>query len=435
MRKLALLVALTGVLAGGVARAQSMAVTGTPSAAVEGDGIKLGDRLVLHLGVGAQLRYDSNVFYESTNPTQALVLQLTPNFALSTRPASRDGQPHKFDFRLSGGLNYNEFVAYSGNTSNRPPRQFNVNAGAAATILPTGPVTLDLFDNYVRMSYPPYQKTTFNYNADVNELGTRLRIKPGGGRLELQLGYTFGIYLWETKAQETYNLFYHHSNIRLLYKFLPKTSVYLMADNIAYQYQSSATDRQAFDRPNGYPLRIVAGLNGLLTSKLTFDVYGGYVNGFYQYGPSLNTGIAGLTLTWKPFTLSSISLAYRHDALNALLGVFALYDNVSVSWMQQIWRFGAFLRAAYQNTRYEGIVPGSSVVTSDGMMTSTRMDNQFALNARVDFFAYKNWLALSLGYDFNVLRSNRDVLPGALGAVIPTNFIKHDVYVGVSLRY
>ena len=122
MRRLALLVALTGVLAGGVARAQSMAVTGTPSAAVEGEGIKLGERMVLHLGIGTQLRYDSNVFYESSNPTQALVLQLTPNFSLSTRPASRDGQPHKIEFRLNGGLTYNEYLAYGGNTANRPPR-------------------------------------------------------------------------------------------------------------------------------------------------------------------------------------------------------------------------------------------------------------------------------------------------------------------------
>lgn len=434
MRRLALLVALAGVLADGVARAQSMAVSTTPAAAVEGDGIALGSRLVLHAGIGAELRYDSNVFYQDSNAVSALALRLTPKFLLATR-VKRDGSPHKFDFRIGAGLDYREWLVSS--NGQRPPRQFNVTAGAAATILPTGPVTVDLYDNYVRSIQPPYQVATFNYDRDVNEIGTRFRIKPGGGRLELQLSYTFGIDYWETKAQQVYNNYYHHSNLRLLYKFLPKTSVYLMADNIVYQYWTSAATQTALDRPDGYPLRIMAGLNGLLTSKLTFDIYGGYTNGFYKFGPSPSTGIAGLTLTWRPFTLSTSTLAYRHDFENTLLGVYANFDNISISWMQQIWRFAAFLRLSYQNTRYQGIAAASGVVTDQGAATSTRTDNQFALNARVDFYTYKNWLALSLGYDFNILRSNTalSTMTMATAAVIPTNFVKHEVYLGVSLYY
>ena len=308
---------------------------------------------MLHIGITGELRYDSNVFYEATNPTSALALRISPNFALATRSQKRltgpDGEvtPSRVAFRIGAGVDYKEWLVSS--TGNRPPRQFNVNAGTALSILPIGPVATELFDNFVRSSQPSYFATNNNFDRDLNELGIRLRIKPGGGRLELQLGYIFGVDLWETDQfnLKDYDNYYHHTSLRLLYKFLPKTSVYILADDVAYQYLHT----DGVFRPNGYPLRVTAGLNGLLTSKLTFDIYGGYANGFYQSGPSPNTGIAGLSLTWRPYSLGTLSLAYRHDFENTLLGVYADIDNVQASWSQQIWRLLAYLRVAYQNTR------------------------------------------------------------------------------------
>src|SRR5688572_17046520 len=109
MRRLALHVSLTALalcaLASGAAHAQSLAVSAPAGARVEGPGIALGDRLVLHLGIGAEFRYDSNVFYEDSNGTQALALRLTPTFALATKNPQRtldsegNPAPHKIEFR------------------------------------------------------------------------------------------------------------------------------------------------------------------------------------------------------------------------------------------------------------------------------------------------------------------------------------------------
>jgi len=453
MRRLGLLVTLTAsalsasLLVPGVARAQSLAAGPPIGAKIEGPGIALGERLVLHVGAGAELRYDSNVFYQSSGETSALALRLTPGFQLATRGGSRmagaDGvvSPSKIEFRLGAGLDYREWLV--SNTGRRPPRQFNVHANFGLTILPTGPVTIEFYDNYVRSTQPAYSAQDFNYDRNVNEAGIRLRIKPGGGRLELQLGYAFGIDIWETEQQKTYDNFYHRSMIRLLWKFLPKTSVYIQGENIAYQYRNANRDP---DRPNGYPLRVIAGLNGLLTPKLTFDLYAGYANGFYQpvtasgtampTTTSPNTGIAGLSLQWRPYALGALTLAYRHDFINTLLGVFADLDNVSVSWTQQIWRFGAMLRLAYQNTRYQGIDPSRGLFKDDGSVATDRTDNGFTANARVDYFAYKNWLALSLGYDFNLIRSNTSLgNPGLATATTPVDFNKHEVYLNLSLLF
>ncbi|MEO6954496.1 MAG: hypothetical protein ABI321_22045, partial [Polyangia bacterium] len=135
------IIALATVAGGGVASAQSTAAGGAPSAPTLGDGIALGSRFLLHVGAGAELRYDSNVFYQTANTTQGLALRLTPNFTIESRSIGQ-----KVLFHIGAGLDYREWLVSS--TGRRPPRQFNVQAGTGLTILPVGPVTIDLYDNF-----------------------------------------------------------------------------------------------------------------------------------------------------------------------------------------------------------------------------------------------------------------------------------------------
>src|SRR4051812_31066392 len=103
-RYLVLLVLLAIPCVGATARAQ----TGDSSTAPVGrGGIRLGDALILHLGAGVEVGWDSNVFYEANNPTNAFYLRLNPSFNLTTRP--REGSaPFQFDFH--GGLGYVEYL-------------------------------------------------------------------------------------------------------------------------------------------------------------------------------------------------------------------------------------------------------------------------------------------------------------------------------------
>src|SRR5689334_20134645 len=83
------------------------ALAGARTLHAEGRGVALGERLVLHPGIGAEIRYDSNVFYEASNEKQAALLRMTPYLDLATRPVQRGGNtPHMIDFRLHAGLDY-----------------------------------------------------------------------------------------------------------------------------------------------------------------------------------------------------------------------------------------------------------------------------------------------------------------------------------------
>jgi len=196
------------------------------TARAEGPGIRLGERLVLHPGIAAEFRWDSNVYFEPTNPYSAFLFRLLASLDLATRPPQRGGNaPHAIDFRLHLGADYNEYL--SSDQTVEQHRAFGVQAGALLTILPGHPFTIDLFDNYVRTSQPPYFREPFNIDRDTNELGVRFRYAPGGRRLTFDLSYAFGIDFFEVAQFKDLDVTYHRINFRASWKFLPKTAIYI----------------------------------------------------------------------------------------------------------------------------------------------------------------------------------------------------------------
>jgi hypothetical protein len=403
----------------------------------QANGLRLGEAMVLHLGLGVETAWDSNIFYAPSNPINAFELRLTPHFDLTNRPRQGERQI-QFDFH--GGLNYLEYLTSDQRVSKL--RQFGVDAGLQAAFFTMSPYNFVIFDNYVRTTQPPYQNgLDRNFDRDTNELGVRINLSPGGGRLTFNVGYLFGIDYFEPPELQPYNLMYHRFDLRASWRFLPKTAVYLAASEILYLYQNASTNH-----PNSYPLRVEAGLQGLITAKLTVNVWIGYGNGFYgsvsvptaagtpptKVDVNPSTVVAGLALTWKPTTLSSGTLGYNHDFVNSLLGSYYDLDQVYVSWTQLIWRFTGFVRFSYANERFQGIVAPNGP-TAD--VVPARADNYITLNVRLDY-PFKDWLWASAGYDLQFNTSNGQLQLG-LGpaSTVPVDYTKHVVYLRLTAWY
>jgi hypothetical protein len=150
-----------------------------PMAQAEGPGIKLGERLLLHLGLAAEVRYDDNVFFQNDNlKTGGFMFRLLPSVDLGTRRA-RGGGGTLVDFRLHAGMTYTEFI------SNRDVlaihRSFAVEAGALLTLWPAGRFNLSFFDNYVRTTSrrTAYSSTTSTATPTSSACGCSIR--PVGG--------------------------------------------------------------------------------------------------------------------------------------------------------------------------------------------------------------------------------------------------------------
>ena len=399
------------------------------AARAEGPGVMLGDRLVLHPGIAAEFRYDSNIFFQATNPVGEFLFRLMPSLDLATRPPQRGGNaPHGIDFRLHAGIDYNEYLTSDANVSGH--RSVGVQAGMLLTVLPQHPFSFDVFDNYVRSVQPPYSLLPYNIDRDTNEAGLRLRYRPGGGRLQLDLAYTFGLDLFEIPQFQDLNVLYHRIDFRAMWKFFPKTAIYVEVSDQPYLYLHNGPG--TIDHPDSYPLRAIAGLTGLITAKLTLNAWIGYGNGFYQavaMTPTVNpnTPIGGIDLKWKPSVLSEGVIGYHHDFVNSLLGAYYDTDAAYIGWTQLIWRFTGAVNLQYSNNRYHGIQAATSLVPL------ARTDNLVVFNARVDY-PFKDWLISSLGY---VLQNNSTdaMLSMGLAGLVPLNYTTHEVYLRLSVLY
>jgi hypothetical protein len=399
-------------------------------------GVRLGEAMLLHLGIGVGIAYDSNVFYEPTAPHQAGQLWIQPAFLLTNRERT---SARAIDFSFRGGLNYVEYLTGDSDISNH--RQFGVDAGLLAAFFPQARYNFQVFDNYIRSTQPPYTITSFNFDRDTNELGVRVNLAPGGGRLGILVGYRFGIDFFERSPLTSFNLFSHTFDLSASWKFLPKTAVYIAASETLNYYQNHGPP---FDHPNSYPLHITAGIRGLITTKLMLSAWAGYANGFYQCTncTNPNTGVGGLTLTWRPLYSSTGVLGYQHDFQNSLLGAYYDLDQAFISWTQMLWRFTLYARLWYANNRYQNI-PATEFVMVGGMASSTRTDNYVTLNTRVDF-NIKTWLATSIGYDLQFDGTDAQLgsppspppnPPNPLAGIVPLGYLKHVVYLKLGIYY
>jgi hypothetical protein len=395
----------------------------------EGKGFRLGDSLVLHLGITTDIHYDSNVFYEANNPTGAAILRVVPRFDLATRPPQRGGSmPHKLDFRIGAALDYQEYLTNQAVVSTH--RQFGVRAGMLLTVNPEHPFTFDLYDNYIRSSQPPYLAgVNYNIDRDTNEAGMRFRYRPGGGRLDLHLHYAFGIDIFEVQALKDLDVIYNKISLRAAWKFFPKTALWIEVTEMPYTYLHPGV----LAHPDSYPLRALVGVTGLLTYKLNVNAWIGYGNGFYQWaGPNPNTPLGGLELRWKPTMLSTGALGYKHDFMNSLLGAFYDFDMVYISWAQDFWRIHGLVRLQYANNRYQGIGPNQAVPVPNPPF-ATRNDNNIML--LVDFdLKIKDWAAVGVYYELFYNNSDTPLNLGALG-LVPADYTKHTVGIRLVLAY
>lgn len=408
------------------------------SAHAEGPGIKLGDRMVLHLGLGVEFRYDDNVFFQNGNKIGAFEFLLRPSLELATGQGSHGGI---VDFRLHLGGTYTEYLTSRDTLASH--RSFGVDAGVLMSVFPTGRFNLALFDNYVRTTQPPYGLQPYNLDRDTNQLGIRLQYSPGGHRLTLSLSYTFGLDFFENPIFQDYNLFTHSLGFYASWRFFPKTALYLSVSDTITRYANHGTN--GFNQPDSYPLHAEIGVMGLITPKLAVNAYIGYGNGFYVYDQaaikagqqvdagSPNTAVGGVNLSWKPSLLSTGNIGYKYDFANSLLGAYFQSHQTYINWTQLIWRFTGAVSLSYQNIHYFG-VPASSQTNATG---DSRTDNYISFDLRLDY-PFKPWLVSSLGYDLQYNATPAalvtNVMNPAIG-LLPLSYLTNEVWLRIAVLY
>jgi hypothetical protein len=378
-------------------------------------GIQLSEGVLMHVGAGAEAGYDTNVFYQSFDPQGSAIIR-TSLFADASN-ATRGGATGRISFNMRAGLTYRRYQSDSPDVQ-QYGNAWMPSAGLALS-MGSGQLGFGLADTFVRLEDPPYnagQPPITRYN---NQASAELRWAPGGGRLTGTLRYMNMIDV----IQGDFSYATSMTNAVMLdasWKWLPKTALFVNVTQGFVTYLEEPTPKS-----QSYPLRVTAGLRGLLTEKTSVLLALGYTNSFYSSGASTGgiwgSTFADLSFTVRPTMLTRVVLGYRHAFENSIISNFYYAETAYASYVQQIAsRLALDLSGRYIYKNYQGLFDPA---------TLERTDNFFQLGATLDYFV-RNWIYAGLGYALLVNR-------GDVVATVPTdvNYTKQQVFVRVGLTY
>jgi hypothetical protein len=192
------------------------------------------------------------------------------------------GENNELKLELSG-----EGRVYTGiwRASTRNLSNFSGRLKADSLLNKTGAFTIRANDEISRGADPGTQSDNQPLAHISNDAGVSIEAKPGGGALVFTVGYNFFIDYYErtqqnqTTAPEQDNL-RHSPRFKVLWKFFPKTAVFLESDLAITNFYSSPGNSGNYN----VILNAQLGANGSITPRLSAVLKVGYANTFSSVG-------------------------------------------------------------------------------------------------------------------------------------------------------
>jgi hypothetical protein len=280
----------------------------------EGKGIQAGD-LELHPGIGAEGGYDSNYFLRTSDvgtapkflsngannpaqpfdapPVDAGVLRVTPSFSLNTRSITPNAggavttMPQLAPFYFSAGAAATFFTLF-GKSPASDQRSVSGNANLRMDVNRGQPLGFDVYAGYSRLIQPTVigdPDLSFN-RSDVNA-GADVVVIPGGGTLDLRLGYQFIGQLFEDTEGVPYTNLTHEISFRDRWRFRPRTALFHDTTLRFVSFPNASRALTYLD--DSTPVRTRIGISGLVTDSIGTLLAVGYGASFFQNGAAATT--------------------------------------------------------------------------------------------------------------------------------------------------
>ncbi len=395
--------------------------------------------------------YDTNVFYEDTNegPDGAAVIGVRPELGIETY------KPTNVDFRLKGGIFFQYFVSDDPLVSEQSG--LDADATAGITFNPNGAVAFRLSDTFIRTNESPSGSTLLSFNRIYNNAGATLLIQPGGKILTGEVGGRAAI----TRNQQLVELDKNEFGVRagVKWKFLPKTALLFEGtwDFIFYDVaersipgleegdepQFLSPFQGAFRNVDSRPLRLRAGLKGLLLNRFGVTLLAGYGQGFYRDGDDFKGFIGTAEIAYEIGPTSRFQLGYDRAFRDNTFSNYAKDHHVYTRYNHQFGgRFDLKLEGGFIYREFSKI-PAVFLpdVTVDGVRgaqafsTTERVDPLVTGNVDGTFFITE---IFTVGLNYNLAVNTSDFVQitgqGATGSAT-AQFIKHRVFLTTGVRW
>lgn len=411
---------------------------GLPNRAAEGatTGVQISDGVLMHVGIGAEVGYDSNVFYKEVDPTGSPIMRILPWVEL-TNGTRTGAAPSGVYFNLNLSMVYREYLSElppdANGETNSSQRAFMPAVNGLVEFSSNQTLSLSLADTFIRLEDPPYVENDVPIVRNMNLAAVQLRWAPGGGRLQGLLRYTNTYDKFETTALNHNDSMAHDLMLDLGWRWLPKTAIFM---RVSQGYIMYLNDDPARIKYNSYPLRALLGIRGLVTRKVSVNLALGYANAFYEGDRSESPSTGGFAgslsataeISYRPSVLNSLNLGYRHDFQNSVLGNF-FYVDAAYAWFQQqiAGRVAAVISGKYEHRRFQ--IPGMG-----GAGPSTRTDDFVQAGAAVDYHA-AGWFFTGVGYSMMLNNSDEPPTNPSNPDQSGASFVKHQIFGRIGLTY
>jgi len=412
----------------------------------EGPGFRVGD-FELHPGIGAEVGWDSNLFYtqDAGDVVDTGILRVTPHFLFSTigqrrrqEGEARDdtgGSPPTVAFRGGISAAYYEFFA-------RPDRRnLDINGSLRLQVLPDRPFSFTIWDEFVRGIRPFTEDFAMGASqARIgNQAGLDLAFQTDGGVVQIRAGYQFGLDFFEDSRFQYGNSFTHTVTLQESFRFLPQTA--LIHDTSVYiqDYFGNILTAPTLITDN-VRLRTRIGMNGAITESINLQAMVGYAAGFYNaritggmpYDQDYDSIVAQVQLGWTIMEGMRLALGYDRDFFSSFIGNYYSRDRGYLNF--QMLLGGAFLLALDFDVGYLDFATirgtdGLPVIDSTG---GVRADIRIGGGLFAEY-RFTEWLGVNATF-----RYTGQLTPyqySNVGFVDPAQFNKIEVFGGVRVFY
>ncbi len=370
-----------------------------PSEVIEGDAGEVGGpngvgsgNVAFHPGVSLEGGFDSNVFFDDAQErvTTSPVLGVVPKLSLKTR------RPTSVDLTLDASVLYLQYLSEDQKVLDQSG--FDLKLDGKAIFNPNGAIALKISDNFTRTNEAPNGVGFDSYNRVFNRLSGGVLIQPGGKVLTAEVGGAFSIFSHTYLPDLDRQMLSLGADVK--WRFLPKTAVIAQLgwDFISYDTkqrtipfhddESIPSFLEPFVNDTGIqnidskPLRLQAGLAGLVGPRFSVVLLGGYGAGFYEEGEDFSGFIGRAEVAYEIGPTSRFRLGYMRDFADSSFANFFTFHKVYARHKQQLFgRLDLSLEGAFQLQEY-ALNPGPVLdqVSVDGVLGA----NAFSTDRRVD---------------------------------------------------
>lgn len=389
------LAALSAGVVFGIAAPASAQVWLQDRQLTQGRGIRVGN-FELHPGIGAEVGYDSNVFYAANNPTSALRLRVTPSLFVSSlgpqRSTNSDAPATALptvNFRGGVALIYHEFISLQSPDTTSNLRNLGVDGNLRFEFFPGRTWQFVVADEFLRTIQPGAQSNTGadgvllpaqTFNRNYNTATAELAYAPPRGTLEFRLGYSFIFNLFDSTSYNFYDYLGHSVYARMRWRFLPKTA--LLWEGSVNPTNYIHPERAQTGLFSSYPVTTRVGINGLLTEKISLLAMVGYQASFFVAGDNIDTIIGQAELRWLINPRANFRVGFLRDSQNSFFSNFYVRNRGYLNYSHSFnGRFILSLEGGVGLYQYGYVADRNGAPTvpgvgfgSDGRFTSVRVD-------------------------------------------------------------